>query len=291
VCRIAIGDDYPVATAPGGVVAPRRRSTIGIAGACAAARCSSRDALTNERGENATSRALMPSEIDILYEAGPCLVVAKPSGLLTQAPPGIDSLERRIKDFLREREGRSGDIYLGVPHRLDRPASGAMVFARHRRAARRLADQFEARSVAKVYWAVVAGTVSPTEGIWEDFVRKMPDEPRAEVVAPDHPEGRTARLAYRVIGETPRGSWLEIELETGRTHQIRLQAATRGHPLLGDEQYGSAIAFGEPFADVRLRAIALHARRLAFDHPVSRERVQIVAPAPAAWQAVGQPDM
>ncbi len=226
------------------------------------------------------------SSVELLYESGPCLVVNKPPGLLTQAPPGIDSLEARIKEFVKRREEKTGNVYLGVPHRLDRPASGAMVFARHVRAARRLAEQFEARTVRKVYWACVEGRVTPNAGTWEDFLRKVPEEPRAEVVDRDHPEGRIAVLHYRTLGATPWGMWLEIELETGRTHQIRVQAASRGHPLLGDGQYGSTVLFGTQYEDQRLRAVALHARTLSFLHPMTHEPVCITAPLPEVWESL-----
>ena len=225
-----------------------------------------------------------PLDFEILYEQGPCLAVAKPPGLLTQAPPGIDSLEARIKSFLKHRERKQGKVYLGVPHRLDRPASGAMVFARHVRAARRLSEQFERRSVRKVYWACVEGHLEPDEGTWTDLVRKVPDEARAEIVDSNHPDGRIAVLHYRTLDTGPWGSWLEIELETGRTHQIRIQAASRGHPVLGDAQYGSGVPFGPQPADLRLRAIALHARCLGFENPKTREGVVVEAPVPDSWK-------
>src|SRR5690242_5724533 len=105
--------------------------------------------------------------IEVLYEDGPCLVVNKPGGLLTQAVPGVDSLEVRIKEVLKKRAGKTqGDVYLGVPHRLDRPVSGVMIFARHVRAARRLAEQFEGRMVRKTYWALVEGEVADDTGVW-----------------------------------------------------------------------------------------------------------------------------
>jgi len=224
---------------------------------------------------------------DVLYELHPCLVVAKPPGLLTQAPPGIDSLEVRIKDFLRSRDDEPGDVYLGVPHRIDRPASGAMVFGRNRRATRRLAEQFEHRLVKKIYWACVEGQVTPLAGAWRDFLRKVPGQPRAEVVPPDHPHAQVAVLQYRVLETSAWGSWLRIELETGRTHQIRVQAASRGHPVLGDAQYGAVLPFGVQHEDTRLRAIALHARTLEFRHPKTRGPVSTTAPLPADWSALG----
>jgi len=231
---------------------------------------------------------IRPEGFDILYEQGPCLVVVKPGGVATQAPPGIDSLEVRVKQFLRTRENKTGNVYLGVPHRLDRPASGVMVLARHVRAARRLAEQFEARTVRKTYWAVVAGRVSPAAGTWTDSLRKVPDAAHVEVVSTDHPEARSAVLHYRVLAADVHGSWLEIDLETGRTHQIRVQAAHRGHPILGDSQYGSLIPFGPTTDDVRLRWIALHARRLEFLHPMTRQPVSQTAPLPPAWDGLPQ---
>jgi 23S rRNA pseudouridine1911/1915/1917 synthase len=218
----------------------------------------------------------------ILYEQGPCLLVCKPPGLLTQAPPGIDSLEVRIKAFLRERDGVE-TVYLGVPHRLDRPASGVMIFCKDLRSTRKLGAQFEKRKVHKVYWACVEHQVPAETGDWEDFLRKVPGEARAEVVPPNHPEGRRAVLHYRVLAAADWGTWLEIELETGRTHQIRVQAASRGHPLLGDAQYGATAPFGPQWEDSRLRAIALHARSLTFRHPETWEVVTVAAPVADYW--------
>jgi RluA family pseudouridine synthase len=228
-------------------------------------------------------------QLEILYDSGPCLVVNKPPGLLTQAPAGIDSMEVRVKAFYSQREAKQGDIYLGVPHRLDRPVSGAIVFARHVRAAQRLSTQFENRTVIKVYWAFVEGDVQPDEGTWTDFLHKRHGMAQAIVVPDDDPRGKRAVMHFRVLARTAAGTWLEIELETGRTHQIRVQASSRGHPVLGDSQYGSTQPFGELFADERLRAIALHARQLAFRHPMTGDAVDILAPPPAAWTKLALP--
>jgi RluA family pseudouridine synthase len=225
--------------------------------------------------------------LDILYDSGPCLVVNKPPGLLTQAPAGIDSLEVRVKAFYREREDKEGNIYLGLPHRLDRPVSGAMVFARHVRAAQRISTQFENRTVTKMYWAFVQGDVQPDDGTWTDYLHKRHGMAQSIVVPESDPRGKLAVMHYRVLARSVGGTWLEVELETGRTHQIRVQAASRGHPVLGDAQYGSARPFGEQFLDERLRAIALHARQLGFNHPMTGEAVEIVAPVPSAWQSLG----
>lgn len=228
---------------------------------------------------------------DILYEEGPCLVVAKPGGLLTQAPPAIDSLELRIKGFLKVRDSKSGKVYLGVPHRLDRPVSGVMVFAKHVRAARRIAEQFEGRTVQKKYWTVVEGNVVPERGSWRDYIRKIPDIAQAEIVDHGHPGSRIAVLHYRVLAHLDGAAWLEIELETGRMHQIRLQAASRGHPVVGDSLYGSSVAFGPQTEDIRGRWIALHARTLRFRHPMTRETVHQTAPLPQPWLALELPEV
>lgn len=226
--------------------------------------------------------------VEILYESGPTLVVFKPAGLPTQAPPRIESLEARLRWFLLNRDHKPGGVYLGVVHRLDRPVSGAMLFARHKQAARKLSRQFERREVDKRYWACVQGIVAPEAGQWEDYLRKVPDVARSEVVAADHPDAQHAALRYRTLGRTAHGSWLEIELLTGRTHQIRVQAAARGHCVLGDELYGASVPFGEQFSDFRRRAIALHARRLTFRDPTSNQEVTIDAPPQGnAWAELG----
>jgi 23S rRNA pseudouridine1911/1915/1917 synthase len=228
--------------------------------------------------------------LEILYDNGPCLVINKPSGVLTQAPAGIDSLEVQVKAFYREREQKEGNTYLGLPHRLDRPVSGAIVFARHVRAAQRISAQFENRTVTKVYWAVVEGDVQGDEGTWTDHLHKRHGMPQTIIVPADDPRGKIAIMRYRVLSRIPNvGTWLEVELETGRTHQIRVQAASRGHAVIGDAQYGSMVPFGEQFEDERLRAIALHARQLGFNHPMTNEPVDVIAPTPPAWQSFDLP--
>lgn len=228
--------------------------------------------------------------LEILYDSGPVLVINKPAGVLTQAPAGIDSLEVQVKALYREREAKQGNIYLGLPHRLDRPVTGAIVFARHVRAAQRLSSQFEDRTVTKVYWAVVEGDVRPEEGTWTDFLHKRHGMAQSIVVPADDPRGKIAIMRYRVLGRVPCvGTWLEVELETGRTHQIRVQCASRGHAVLGDAQYGSKLQFGEQFDDERLRGIALHSRQLGFSHPMTSELVDVIAPLPPAWDVLHLP--
>ncbi len=223
---------------------------------------------------------------DILFEDDALLVVAKPAGIATQAPPGIESLESRIKQYLVHAGGSAADVYLGIPHRLDRPVSGVMVFAKTHRVARNLARQFERRGVRKQYWACVAGAVEPAGGTWTDYLCKVYGQPKTMVVEDTHAGAQLAVLHYQTIGRHDYGSWLEIELETGRTHQVRVQAASRGYPVLGDTHYGCALSFGPHRDDERLRPIALHARSLTVMHTLTREAMTFEAPLSDAWQAL-----
>ncbi len=177
---------------------------------------------------------------------------------------------------VREAYAKPGNVYLGIVSRLDAPASGAIVFARTSKAARRLTDVFAAGGVEKTYWAVVEGRPLPAEAPCRDWLAK--DEPRQRMrVVPSGARGaKEARLAYRTLRDVGgmNATVLEVDLETGRKHQIRLQLASRGWPILGDRKYGSRQSF---------QGIALHARRLAFEHPVRRTPVEVVAPTPPAW--------
>ncbi|MCH2182433.1 MAG: RNA pseudouridine synthase [Mariniblastus sp.] len=226
---------------------------------------------------------------EILLEQGACLLINKPGGLLTQGPPGIDSLETRVKQFLKIRDAKPGKVYVGVPHRLDRPVSGVMVMVKNVRAAQRLSRQFRERTLCKTYWAVVEGELQQERGTWQDWMRKLPDQARSEIVSPDHPDAQKAILHFHVLAKWAGRTWLKINLETGRTHQIRLQASHHGHPILGDEMYGSNLPFGPATSDLRKRWIALHSQTLEFEHPISKETVSQSAPLPACWESLELP--
>jgi len=222
---------------------------------------------------------------DILLEDGAVFVMNKPGGLLTQGPPGIDSLELRTKHFLKVRDEKPGKVYLGVPHRLDRPVSGVITVVKNVRAAQRISAQIREHKVTKTYWAVVSGTPSESSGRWTDFMRKIPDEARSEIVDANHPDAKEAVLDFRVLAQSAGRSLLEIQLVTGRTHQIRLQCGHRGLSILGDAMYGSDVEFGPQTTDLRKRWIALHARRLAFEHPINNHQpVDQTAPLPSCWK-------
>lgn len=230
----------------------------------------------------------MPHDsLTILFEDDDILVVGKPGGLATQAPRPFDSLEARIRSYLVRHAPPHRIPYLGIPHRLDRCVSGVMVFAKRVKAARRLAKQFERREVTKQYLAIVPGHLVEDHGTWRDHIRKIPEVARAELVADNHPEARDAVLHYKVAARRETASLLRIELETGRMHQIRVQAAARDLPIWGDETYGSRVPFGFPTDDPRKRWIALHALDLSFRHPRSGGSSRHSAPLPDCWPAWG----
>lgn len=224
----------------------------------------------------------------VLYEDNHCLVLCKPAGLLTQGvPAGLPTLEAWAKQYLRERYGKKGNVYLGIPHRLDRPVSGVVLFARSSKAARRLAEQFQTRRVEKVYWGIAEGEVEPVEGVWEDWLLKLPEEARVVRSAEGEPGARHSVLSYRRLSQAGGVSVLEIRPQTGRTHQIRVQAGSRGWPLMGDVLYGSARPFGVEVGEARERPIALHARSLTFLHPIRYESMTMTAALPAEWATLG----
>ncbi len=227
--------------------------------------------------------------LPLLHEDIYLLAVNKPAPLLTQAPPAVPSLEGMVKAYLKAKYSKAGNVYLGIPHRLDRPVSGVVVFARNTKAARRIHAQFQEHTVRKVYWAVVAGEVTPDAGVWEDWVRKIPDEARTVKAAEGEPGAKLAMLEYRVLRRLDGRTLVELEPLTGRMHQLRVQAAWRGHPVLGDTTYGSDVAFGPPVELPRDRVVALHARRLTIAHPSTKQPLTLEAPLPAYWEPVVGP--
>lgn len=238
----------------------------------------------------------MKNPVSIAASSG-VLAVAKPAGLATQAPAGRDSVEAWVR---REVVGTGG--YVGIPHRLDRAVSGVLLVAVTPRAARKLSRQFERREVRKVYRAVVAWPATnrecPTDACgatregraeWRDLVEKVPDEPRGRIATdPDAAGVREAVTLARFLGAAggaaDRGL-LELEPLTGRMHQLRLQAAARGMPIVGDRLYGGPAAelAGLEAAGLREPPIALHAWRITWIDPDTGRETTAEAPLPAWW--------
>ncbi len=229
-----------------------------------------------------------PAPVSVLFEDHHLLVVNKPAPLLTQAPPGLPSLEAAAKAYLKAKYAKPAGVYLGIPHRLDRPVSGVVCFARNTKAAQRVHAQFADHRVRKVYWALAEGEVSPDAGVWEDWVRKLPEESRVERAAGGEPGAKLAMLEYRVLQRVEGGTLVELAPLTGRMHQLRVQAAWRGHPVFGDAAYGGTRAFGPPAEQPRDRVIGLHARSLTLTHPFTKQELTFVAPVPDYWPPVGR---
>jgi 23S rRNA pseudouridine1911/1915/1917 synthase len=235
----------------------------------------------------------MTEPLDILFEDPHCLVVVKPAGLLTQgagASAATPTLEAAVRRYLSP--GAPESVYLGIVHRLDRPVSGVIVWAKTRKAARRLADAFADRSVRKEYWAIVeaAGPGPGVDELWNDwlFEADASGVVRASPTAEQAPAGARHAItrvhwepvARHPLLRLPAGtSWLRLWPETGRTHQLRTQAARRGCPIVGDALYGA----GRPFP----LGIALHARGLTVRHPALKDTRTWIAPLPEAWAAAG----
>lgn len=222
----------------------------------------------------------MPAgRLNVLYEDNHLLAINKPPGLPTMGVAvGDSSLIVLAKQYIKRRYRKPGNVYLGIVSRLDATSSGIVLLARTSKAAARLTEQFRERKVHKTYWAIIPGSIDPPAGELVDWLIKDEPRQRMTVVKSETPQAKEARLKYRVVREVPGGSLLEIELETGRKHQIRVQFAARGYPLWGEPKYGR----GAPFGD----GVALHARRLLIEHPVNKQPLELIAPPGAAWRGL-----
>jgi len=216
----------------------------------------------------------------VLYEDNHLLVVDKLAHLPTMGvPEGEASLLTEAKQYIKQKYNKPGNVYLGIVSRLDAPVTGAVVIARTSKAAARLTKQFRERSVKKLYWALVDKQPNPASETLVDWLRKDERHRRMHVSAKSHPEAQEARLVYHTVRRVTGAVLVEIELLTGRKHQIRLQLSHHGVPILGDRKYDSTRKF--PLG------IALHARSITFEHPVLRTPVEIIAPLPDAWRPFG----
>jgi len=212
---------------------------------------------------------------EILYEDNHCIAIAKPTGVSSAHFQGHDeTADRLVKSYLKDKHQKPGNVFLGVVHRLDKAVSGVLLFARTSKAAARLSEQFREATVEKIYWAVVEGEVNETAGSLEDWLIKR--EQRVEVVPPGTLGAKQALLYFTRKASQEGLTWVEIRPQTGRTHQLRVQLAHHGFPILGDAKYGSIRTFGQ--------AVALHARSLTFLHPIRYEPITLTADLPRLWR-------
>ena len=217
----------------------------------------------------------MFSPDDILYEDNHLLVVDKHCGDLVQPDPsGESALEDRIKAFVKARDGKPGEVFLGVVHRIDRPVSGAVLFAKTSKALVRLNEMIREGRIRKVYWALTENRPEAEEGELRHYILRDGRTNRSKAFDTPRPEAKEARLRYRIVGAGTHYTLLEVELLTGRHHQIRAQLAKIGCPIRGDLKYGAKRSLPGG-------GISLHSRRMEFEHPVRREPVAVTAPVPA----------
>ena len=216
----------------------------------------------------------------MLWSSSSLIAVGKPAGIATQSPSGVDSLETRLRNQLSPHTE-----YLAFPHRLDRPVSGVILVATTKRAANLLGAQFESRKVSKTYIACVSGNATSIELAWNDAILKRSDEAKVDVVNTGTEGAKACETAVEVVGYNAHNDCTVLRLSprTGRMHQLRVQSARRGHPILGDELYGCPPNVTPSFHPLR---IALHAETISFHDPKTGRLVTVSAPLDAEMDGV-----
>ena len=215
------------------------------------------------------------SGVKILYEDNHIIVAIKPSGVLSQSDgSNAPDMLTILKAYIKEKYQKPGEVYLGLVHRLDRPVSGVMVFARTSKAASRLSEQIRSRKVEKIYRCVVNGVLEGS-GRLENYISKDESTNTVTVSDTEKPGYKASYLDYKALDSKDGLTLVEVKLGTGRSHQIRAQMAHSGFPLIGDQKYGKK--------DDRTKDIALEAYKLSFEHPVKREFITFEAPVPGSY--------
>ena len=210
----------------------------------------------------------------VVYEDNHIIVVNKTASEIVQADKTGDTpLSETVKQYLKEKYQKPGNVFLGVTHRLDRPVSGLVIFAKSSKALTRLNEMFRAGEVKKTYWAVVKNAPKESEGELVHFLVRNEKQNKSYAYDKEVPNSKKAVLDYRLIGRSENYYLLEVDLKTGRHHQIRCQLAKMGCPIKGDLKYGSPRSNPDG-------SICLHARRVRFVHPVSKELIELKAPLP-----------
>lgn len=218
----------------------------------------------------------MDTLLQVLYEDNHLIAVNKRASDLSQGDSsGDESLDVIIKRYLAEKYNKPGDVFLGVVHRLDRPVSGVMLYARTSKALARMNEIFRSREVRKIYWAIVSQKPPQEEGRLVNYLLKNVKQNKSYVFSEPAKGAQRAELTYRLAGYSDRYYLLEIELHTGRHHQVRAQLAAAGFPVKGDLKYGAKRSNPDG-------SICLHARSIRFIHPVKKNEILITAPLPGS---------
>ena len=216
----------------------------------------------------------------ILYEDNHLLVVNKRAGEIVQGDrTGDECLAETLKAFVAQRDGKPGQVFMGIPHRLDRPVSGIVVFAKTSKALERLAAMFREGEVHKTYWALCCAAPSAPEGELEDWLVRNEKMNKSFIAKAGNREAKLAHLRYRYLGPTERYYLIEVELLTGRHHQIRCQLAGMGCVIKGDLKYGAPRSNPDG-------GISLHSRHISLVHPVRKTPLELTAPLPSSWRGM-----
>ena len=211
----------------------------------------------------------------VVYEDNHIIVVNKTASEIVQGDKTGDTpLSETVKQYLKEKYNKPGNVFLGVTHRLDRPVSGLVVFAKTSKALSRLNDMYRNGEVKKTYWAIVRNRPQELEGELTNWLVRNEKQNKSYAYDKEVKDSKKAVLCYKTIGHSQNYLLLEVDLKTGRHHQIRCQLAKMGCPIKGDLKYGSPRSNPDG-------SICLHARRIAFVHPVSKESIEIEAPVPS----------
>ncbi len=219
--------------------------------------------------------------MQVLYEDNHVIIVAKSAGEIVQGDKtGDEPLSETVKAYIKERYQKPGAVFLGVVHRLDRPVSGVVVFARTSKALARLNDMFRTGAVQKTYWALVQNEPKVPAATLTHYIVRNEKQNKSYAYDHERPSAKKAVLDYQVIGHSDRFHLVEVHLHTGRHHQIRCQLSAIGCPIRGDLKYGAPRSNPDG-------SISLHARSIRFEHPVSHEEIYVEAPLPTEgpWQA------
>jgi 23S rRNA pseudouridine1911/1915/1917 synthase len=219
-----------------------------------------------------TSKFSLP--LEILFEDNHIICVNKKCGEIVQPDlSGDPALEENVKEYIKEKYNKPGSVFLGVVHRIDRPVSGVVMFARTSKALARINEMFKEKTVKKTYWAIVKNKPVNESGTLEQYLLRNSKQNKSYMHSSPVPGSKLAILHYRLIFSSNSYFLLEIDLETGRHHQIRAQLSAMGSPIRGDLKYG----FDRSNPD---GGINLHARSIEFFHPVSKERISVIAQPP-----------
>jgi 23S rRNA pseudouridine1911/1915/1917 synthase len=213
--------------------------------------------------------------VQVLYFDNHIVVVKKASGIPTQAVDGV-SLEQEARVWAKKQFEKKGEVFLYVAHRLDKPVSGIVLLAKTSKALERLQKAFRERSMQKTYVALLEGALEKEQGVLENYLAQQ--EFRTMITSQEDPKGKLCRLSYKVLERMPFSSLVEIDLHTGRYHQIRAQFSHLGHPVVGDVKYGAKHISNRP------SQIALHHQKIEFSHPVTQKNMLFEVPPPRDWK-------